>query len=244
MEKEFILSEIERTARENGGKPLGKNKFSKMTGVKEHDWYGVYWAAWGDALREAGYQPNEFNKAIPKDELILKFIELMRELGKYPVSGEVRMKARNDPLFPSHSAFDKGLGNKANRIAKVLQYCHENEGYEDVQAICESMRQNVKSISQESETGDGIEPLLGEVYLMKSGKHYKIGFSKHAGKREYELGIQLPESIKTIHILRTDDPVGIEKYWHRRFAEKRLNGEWFNLTKSDVAAFCRRKGFM
>ena len=34
---------------------------------------------------------------------------------------------------------------------------------------------------------------MGFVSLMKSGKYHKIGRSNSAGRREYELGIQLPE---------------------------------------------------
>ena len=76
---------------------------------------------------------------------------------------------------------------------------------------------------------------------MKSGRYYKIGRSNAAGRREYELAIQLPEKLKTIHSIRTDDPPGIERYWHRRFETKRKNGEWFDLNPLDVKAFRRRK---
>ena len=37
----------------------------------------------------------------------------------------------------------------------------------------------------------------------------------------FQLAIQLPEETKLIHEIKTDDPVGIEEYWHKRFRGRR-----------------------
>jgi len=55
MTKLYILQEIQRTTQANGGKPLQQIQFESQTGIKRYDWFGVYWARWSDALREAGY---------------------------------------------------------------------------------------------------------------------------------------------------------------------------------------------
>ena len=52
---------------------------------------------------------------------------------------------------------------------------------------------------------------------------------------------QTPEKIKPIHYIETDDPSGIEAYWHNRFKSKNLNGEWFKLLAENVRAFKRWK---
>ena len=79
------------------------------------------------------------------------------------------------------------------------------------------------------------------VYLMKSGRFYKIGRSNSVERRNYDLGIKLPEDLSIVHKIKTDDPIGIEAYWHKRFEEKRKKGEWFDLSSDDVKAFKRRK---
>jgi len=93
MDKEYILSEIKRTAKENGGKSLGIQKFFNETGIKKTDWFGKYWARWGDAVLEAGLTPNQLQTSYDEDWLIEKFINLISELKKFPASGDLRIKS-------------------------------------------------------------------------------------------------------------------------------------------------------
>jgi hypothetical protein len=147
------------------------------------------------------------------------------------------MKARNDPGFPHDRPFRR-FGAKRELVAKLLEFCRSHDAYNDVARLCEEYVPHRPETAQESVAPDNN---VGYVYLIKSGRFYKIGKANHAGRRNYELTIQLPEKAKEVHVIRTDDPGGIEAYWHNRFATKRKNGEWFDLDGTDVAAFKRRK---
>lgn len=239
MNKEIVLAEIRRTAEENGGKPLGWSRFEKATGIAKCDWYGKYWARWGDAVIEAGFEPNDFTKSYDQDTLLEKLVGVIRQLGRFPVGGELRLAAKQQAGFPSHTVFAR-LGRKHEVAAKLVGYCENRDELKDVAEICRPLaaiaaKPSVSSSQSDPSSQDGF------VYLLKSGKYYKIGRTNAAGRREYELAIQLPERAERVHIIATDDPVGIEAYWHNRFADKRMNGEWFDLGAADIKAFRRRK---
>jgi hypothetical protein len=238
MQKEHILQEIRRTAQENGGIPLGWRKFAQETGIRDSEWLGKYWAGWGDAVREAGYTPNRMTGAYKDSRVLEQFIQLARELKRLPTDKHLRLKAHQNRDFPDSSTFRSKFGHKAELVKRLKEYCQGREGHEDILALCESY---AVAADRGRDNSDGDEGEIGCVYLAKSGKFYKIGRTNAVGRREYELAIQLPERLRTVHFIRTDDPAGIEAYWHKRFEAKRGNGEWFALNASDVSAFKRRK---
>ena len=238
--KQEILDEIRRCAAANGGQPLGRNRFERQTGIPESAWAGRYWVSWGEAVRAAGFEPNELQGKYDDAEVLASLAGLVRRLGKFPVENELRMARRRDKSFPSHGTIQR-LGNKAERARLLIDYCEETGDLADVIDLASPV---AASASSRDGVGEVDTRTDGYVYLMKSGKHYKIGHTNAPGRREYELAIQLPERLTQVHVIRTDDPAGIERYWHERFAEKRANGEWFALSAGDVRAFKRRRDFM
>ncbi len=239
MDKQHILDEIKRVTKANGGKTPGRERFENETGVKLSDWYPHYWLRWGDALQDAGFAPNKFRTAFAQDMLLEKYVGLIRELGHFPVHGKVRRRSKQDPMFPSHRVFDR-LGGKQKLAGLIVEYCKSRSGLQDVLDICTRVTAT-ESRSAKTDRESSKQEVVGFVYLIKFGRHHKIGKTNAVGRRERELAIQLPEKANTVHVIRTDDPTGIEAYWHKRFESKRENGEWFDLTSEDIKAFKRRK---
>lgn len=239
MGRETILNAIRRTADANEGVPLGKTRFERETGIKESDWSGRYWVRWSDALAEAGFQPNVMQGRYHDLELLEHLVRVVEDLGKWPTTAELKLYARQNPGFPSHNSIRR-LGRRQEQAQLVIDHEAELAPSSDVLALCRSV---VAQDRKESTVGEPVPPstTTGFVYLLKSGRYFKIGHSNDASRRAYEIRLQMPEKVTVVHEIETDDAPGIEAYWHRRFASKRRNGEWFVLDRSEVAAFRSRK---
>ena len=241
MNKQHILDEIKRTAAGNDGRPLGRARFEAATGIREADWRGLFWARWNDAVAEAGLSPNALVAAHDEDHLLQKVAELALELGRFPVAMEMRLRRRSDPTFPNDGAIYDRFGGKPALVRKVLEYSTARPEFAAVVALCAPLATETAEEMAESE--DEFE--TGYVYLalMKIGreKRYKIGKANLVERRTRQVAVNLPEDLELVHAISTDDAYGIEAYWHKRFAEKRRGGEWFELGADDVRAFKRRK---
>lgn len=231
--RERILSEIKRIAAASGGKAPGRQAFEAETGIRVHEWYGVYWARWGDALAEAGLSPNVMQKRLDRDAMLREIAQAARHLGKVPTHGELRIYGRDKPGFPSHTTISSALNGVA--LAEALrQWIAANPEFADIATV-------LPDIPAVPASRPSRRPADGSVYLIQSGAHHKIGRSDELERRVKEIRIALPDKAELVHVIATDDPAGIEAYWHRRFADRRANGEWFKLTAADVAAFKRRR---
>jgi Meiotically up-regulated gene 113 len=233
--REQILSEIRRLAHAKGGQPPGFRLFERETGIRVSAWRGVYWARWGDAVAEAGFMPNTKTIQFGEQYVLGRIAEACRHFGRIPTVMELRIykKARAD--FPNDRAISRRFGSTANMHRELAKWAGTNETHADIAAMFVGR------------LFEGAEPAAkrlaeGFVYLIRWGANYKIGRGDQLERRVKQVRTGLPDSGTLVHAIRTDDPPGIEAYWHRRFADRRAeNGEWFKLTPSDVAAFKRRK---
>lgn len=231
--REQIIGEIKRVALTNGGKAPGQTYFGQVTGIASTQWRGIHWARWGDALAEAGFEANEWNQRHSSDAVLRQVAHLTRRLGKVPTKAELMLERRANPTFPHDQTVGRHF--KISGLPAALRELAASDiDYADLLPLLPKSKAADPLPTPISKVEDGW------VYLLKSGEHFKIGRSDTLERRVKEISISLPESVVLVHAIKTDDPVGIEAYWHRRFADRRANGEWFRLDRADLAAFKRR----
>jgi len=186
----------------------------------------------GNAIIEAGFKPNVAPPKVELNFFLNKIATACRHYGKIPTFAELRLYGRTDEDFPSKTTFANHFRSKEIMLTQLSEWLQQNGDFADVAAMIPA---SVNPALDSRCVSDGY------VYLIQSGKHYKIGRSDDIERRMKEIRIALPDTAKMVHNIRTDDPAGIEAYWHRRFANRRANGEWFTLSTADVAAFKKRK---
>lgn len=236
--RDQILAEIRRTAEDNGGRPVGKQQFSRLTGISEYA-LNQFWPNYSSAVAEAGFVPNEFNVARATDAELLDLLAVeVRRLGRLPTNAELTMRRRTDPAFPNERVFGNRIGTQRVRHDKLLLHCAEQDHLADVFALLEG------GIAPKTREGaaaavGGTTGRLGFVYLIRvpRTRRYKIGMTYDMNERLADLQRNSPEPPTLVHVIQTDDPAAIEAYWHRRFENQRIRKEWFELASADEQAF-------
>jgi hypothetical protein len=124
-----------------------------------------------------------------------------------------------------------------SHIEKYQEILRPFLGHEEIDTwyavLCdEKVRRENKRIRQERKK----KRAVGCVYVIKHQGTYKIGRSRHPARRiEQEISPKLPHEVETVHIIETNDMYSLELELHNKYADKRLNGEWFELDEGDIA---------
>src|SRR5689334_6135562 len=71
----------------------------RATKIRRNDCYPYIWRRWCEVLVEAGFSPNYFQAKVPDEAVLEQHIAFARTVGRLPVAGELRRKAKQDESF-------------------------------------------------------------------------------------------------------------------------------------------------
>lgn len=242
LTKEEIIEKIQKWANENNGRTPSEKIIKEELEIPRWTWTN-YWTKATDMQRSAELNPQVFDKTkYTKDDLCNKFIEFLREKGHWPSRAELDFKHKQDITFPASGTFYTKLGqiNNGELVESISMYIKNKSGYNDILSICNSLLSGLEE-KEKSVKSVITNEKHGFVYMFKTGRYYKVGCSEDTARRYRELSSQFPDELKHKHKIETDDPLGVESYWHKRFKSKHIKGEIFNLDAADVKAFKRWK---
>ena len=193
-----------------------------------------YWPRCGEMQREAGFEPNGLSVAYEHGFLYEKLVEVIREIGRFPSQRDLLHRMYSTEDFPSPTAFRR-LGNRARMIHGLHGYCAAKPEHRDIRDLLSTLAPHRTRRTPPAES-------YGFVYIVEGhAGEFKIGHTNLVDRRVTQLAVKAAVAPTLVHEIKTDDPRGVEAYWHRRFRSKRMRGEWFKLDAQDVRAFKRWK---
>lgn len=152
------------------------------------------------------------------------------------LDGEKLSRYHSDLYHELTNAFEAISMSKAERIRILAK---EMAG-EDDEDVIEALISEMALIQ-----GVGIIPYVRvtnqaqQVYLARAEDGLcKIGISAKAKSRIQAMNRVRSDVVRLLHVIPADDAEEAERKLHRRFHDKRVRGEWFQLTQTDVHTIC------
>ncbi|WP_142830868.1 GIY-YIG nuclease family protein [Planococcus soli] len=127
--------------------------------------------------------------------------------------------------------FFKKLSKSQNPSAAKASFKHTNSG--EIYLFGSNQQELDRIIQLPALTGKA----PGYVYFVQEYMtgSFKIGKTKHIDRRMNVFNVKLPFENKLIFLIKTADHHQTEIAFHQHFSDKCLEGEWFKLTREDLA---------
>lgn len=120
-------------------------------------------------------------------------------------------------------------------LISIIRYCDEKSRYmatRELNRISNDIELDKRKNKAYATAKD--DDKRGFVYILFGNGYYKIGKAKEIDRRVSQISPQLPFEVKLIGFIETDDALALESFYHEKYKDKRVNGEWFMLSDEDV----------
>lgn len=176
------------------------------------------------------------------DSSVIIPIEQLDGLSDSDILACIRIAAREALLAPQESEAEWIVGNLTDypyfSKETLYSYLYELEPWREKSRVIAETMDAIKAYlaNYPIRKKEPRKTREGFVYLVRGpeGK-YKIGRAVNVEDRIKAFGIKLPFDIHLEHVISSDDYRMAEEVLHERFAHRRTDGEWFNLTDEDIA---------
>ncbi len=197
--------------------------------------------------------PDFYHKIKPGHGIVLASWNSVQQLGlvvalgvvvAVNVSGvktEISWRRASITLKPNPSGRQFWLNKPFFRFADAVavRYMLDDLFAEHFPDLCEIELGRVSGVVQPP-AGGYYQVTPGYVYLIRSEYGYKIGKTVNIKNRTNLFSVKLPFRIELVSYAWFENYSKAEREFHDRYATKRLEGEWFDLSASDVAEVKRQ----
>src|SRR5262249_12573760 len=156
-----------------------------------------------DALKEAGFPPNTKTERLDDEFMLAKLAQVCRHFGRFPHVSDFNVYRMSDGEMPGMTAYVRHFSSMPHLRGHLALWAERNKDLE-VLGILRDLSYS------HSPPADGV------VYLLRAFRKFKIGRSSDLARRVQELRVGQSNALVLVHAIATDDPPGIEAYWHRR----------------------------
>lgn len=170
-----------------------------------------------------------------KADLRDKFIEEISNNHIYGLAFQVDNNNEDFILIPTEYNGKFISREKAKFIIKGLKNYID---YFSDEEIKEANKLPKKNIEHTNKNKPNVVPYnkKGFVYFLKAEKTnwYKIGMTNNLHDRLNQLRPIMPFKIKIAYYIKANNRYKLEKKIHKVFKDKKINGEWFELSTNDI----------
>ena len=165
MTRDEILAAIKKAAEALGHIP-SKREFHAQSGISEYKVTDPF-ATWNDAVREAGFQPNQANVRIEDAKLLEDWAEVVRKLREIPTVVQFRHHGKH-----SHRVLEKRFGPWSGIPDRFRELFENEPRYADVLALLP--RPIIAQMVTSSEATFESSPIAGTSQPSSKLRHAKL----------------------------------------------------------------------